>query len=411
MRVFVEAARLVSGGQVVEEPVVVIEGPRIVTVEARTRVAPAEARDGVTYRVAGGTILPGLIDTHTHLTCTPGPDDEFTSGISETNEYLLLRAARNAVAALAGGVTTIRDCGSKQFLDVALRDAVRRGVLPGPRMYLCAGLITIADGHMHYWGAIANGADEARRAVRTRVEAGADFIKVMATGGFPRLGSNDPLRVQYAAAALRAIVEEAERAGLRVAAHCLATPGIAAAVEAGIHTIEHALFLGPRGFHYDPEIADAIAARRTPVSNAIVGWHRRLHSSRHRLSAAAVADAERQHAERVRHLRDMVARGVDFVGGSDAGMPLTPFHDLALIIELSVKDLGLSPMEAIDSCTVRAAEALGAADQIGSIRPGALADIVIVTGNPLEQIGAVRNVEHVFVGGRPVWPLHLKEDA
>lgn len=404
MRMFIEAPRLLTGdGEVLSNQVLIVEDGRVTAIEERSRIAPAGSREGGTYSIHGGTIIPGLIDAHTHLTCTPGDGAEFTKGLSETPEALLLRAASNAVDALSGGITTIRDCGSKPFLDLAIRDAVRRKILPGPRVLLCAGLVTTTRGHMHYWGTEADTAEELRRVVRSRAKVGADFIKIMATGGYPHEGANNPTRAQYDVATLRAAVDEAERLGLPVATHCLATEGIVAAIGAGAHTIEHALFLGEKGFTYAPQVADILASRGIPVSNAIVGWHRRLHSSRHLLSAEEVSSAERLHHERVEHLRDMMARGVRFIGGSDAGMPLTPFHDLALILELSVRDLGMNPTQAINSCTSDAAKALGVCNDLGSLRPGRFADFALIRGDPLQNISAVRKVAMVFIEGRPVW--------
>jgi imidazolonepropionase-like amidohydrolase len=199
-------------------------------------------------------------------------------------------------------------------------------------------------------------------------------------------------------------VAEAERIGLRVATHCLPAAGIEAAVDAGVHTMEHALFLAEDGFAYDGRVADKIAARGVPVSNAIVGWHRRLHSNPHRMADAERTHAEAMHRERVAHLRDMRARGVRFVGGTDAGMPLTPFTDTALILELTVRDLDCTPLEAIASCTAHAAEAVGLDDDVGTIAAGKLADLVLVEGDPVADIRAVRNVRRVYLGGRTVWP-------
>src|SRR4051794_29323425 len=204
------------------------------------------------------TVLPGLINMHAH-TVLPGDGTPFAEWMALPDELLLLQAQVNAMASLQAGVTTIRDCGGRGQLMFRLRDAIRLGIVPGPRFVLCGRALTITGGHCHYFGGEADGPDEMRRAARQLLKEGADFIKIMASGG-GTVGTYS----QYPAfdrEELAAAIHEAHKIGKRASCHCIATESIPLALDAGTDHIEHCMFMSAdTTIRYDSAIGDRLAA-------------------------------------------------------------------------------------------------------------------------------------------------------
>jgi imidazolonepropionase-like amidohydrolase len=300
-----------------------------------------------------------------------------------------------ALAMLRAGITTARDLGGGAGHELELRDRIARGEVPGPRL-LCAGQpVTSPRGHCWFWGGEARGEAELRAVVARQLERGADWIKVMATGGMLTRGS-DPLRAQLDVAGLRTVVSAARAGGRRVAAHCHGTPGIRNAVAAGVATVEHCSFSGAEGFgsDFDPGLAHQIAARGVWVSPTVnAGW-----GGRARRDGTPTRFAERMS----RALGALRAAGARFVASTDAGIPNVA-HDrlaegLAVFAELS----GLGPSGALRAATSSAAEALDLACETGRLAVGLAADVLVVEGDPLADLGALRRVRLVVARGRPV---------
>lgn len=396
------APRLIDGTGTppVENAVVVIVDGVVASAGSRREVSVPDGAGVQTFDFPGCTLLPGLIDCHTHLVFSAS-DHALEDAIGESDETLLLRGLANAQAELRGGVTTLRDCGGRGFLTVSLRDAVNRGLVTGPRILAAAMPITTTGGHLNFCGLEADGVHEVVKATRRLCKGGVDFIKVMATGGGMTPGTN-PRAPQFTVEELTAIVAEARRLGGRhVAAHCHATAGIANAVDAGIRTIEHCSWLHPvDGLEYDPRVVERMVEKGTYVT-LTMGSERAAIKPADQLSEGQRRAVE-NYEPHFELLRRTIGGGVRFIAASDAGVSRTFFGEYPLTLEVMVSLLDISPMETLRATTGRAAEALGIADKVGALVPGRRGDAVIVEGDPLTDIRAMRNVRTVLRDGRVV---------
>jgi imidazolonepropionase-like amidohydrolase len=386
---------------------VLTEGERIRAV-APQREVPSDV--GQTHRVhdlGDVSLLPGLVDVHAHMHCSATPD-AYHLVTTEPHEALLLRAAANLRTALMSGVTTLRDIGSKNEVAFPVRDAVRRGVIPGPRLILAGTPITTTAGHCWMFGTEADTLDEVVAAVRRQKKLGADCIKMMATGGMFTPTAN-PRTVQYPVPTLRAAVREAERLDMQIVAHTLSAEGVRNCVEAGIHHLVHARWLSadPRkGLEYDPEVASRMAANGQ-AADVTFGLHLLAHEA---VAAGApppaphwsVAAAPVAVEEHVEVTRDMRARGVRFISGLDMGMAHARFDATSANARAFVRWFGYSPWQALAVSTVESAEAMRLGHQVGAIRPGYVADLMSVAGDPAADIAALGDAVDVIQGGRPV---------
>ena len=389
-----------TGAPARRDMTVEVEDGRIAVV-AGTRAAASDT--GIDQVDGHGlTLLPGLIDGHVHLLLQPDVSNlaEWDRAQDDDDATLLLRASVAAAQLLGGGVTTARDCGGRGGLPIAVRDAIARGTLPGPRILASGPVITRTGGHGHRFGLVADDAPALRRVAQELLRGGVDSVKVMATGG-NLSGDSRPERPQYTAAELAVIVAEAHRGGRRVTAHAHARAGIANAVDAGVDSLEHCSWLGERGRDYDPALVERMVRAGTfvdftpAVSYRLVegrqeGW------SELRTRLRAVREI------RVPTMVPMWRAGVPFYFGSDAGTPLTFFEDFALVLELSVLEGELPAAVVLAAGTGTAARALGIGDETGTIAVGKAADLLLVDGDPLADIRALRRVRRVYRSGRLV---------
>lgn len=352
------------------------------------------------------TVLPGLIDTHVHLTFSAvGSHDAVRRGVvEESPERLALRALVNAQSHLAAGVTTMRDVGGPGLLTLAVRDAVRDGLAPGPRIQAAGPAITTPGGHLNFLGAVAEGAEALRRAAREVLEAGADLVKLCATGGI-MTSESDPMACQYTAEELRGAVEEAEARGTLVAAHVLNARALEACVRAGVRSIEHCMWQdAPGEFRFRPELAAEMRSKGIFAGLTFAG----IAQARYRELALGQPPEEdlgvwRQRLENAYAAgREMIASGVRFVLHSDAGVRQTPFGAFWLIPATARFELQLSPLEAIRAVTASPAELMGLSEEIGTLVPGLRADLLVVDENPAERIEALAHPRLVLQDGRVV---------
>jgi imidazolonepropionase-like amidohydrolase len=379
---------------------VAIEGERIAAVgpaEDAERWVPAPARR---LEFPACTILPGLVDSHVHLTFSAGPVP-FEELQADSDARLLLRAAANARAALQAGVTTVRDLGARDRVTLELRDAILAGTVPGPRVLACGRPITTPSGHCHFLGGVAEGVEAVSRLAAQLVDQGVDAIKVMGTGG-NMTRTSDPLKAQFSVEELRAVVRTARSAGVRVTVHARGVEGMRRAVEAGVDGIEHArMEVAPGEWGFDDGLARAMADRGITAAPTLAASFRAAQAkaagARVGLREGMVPIPVRQ--ENARRLREA---GVRVVVGTDAGAALARF-DEAVHVEMELLvGAGWSPVEAIRAATHDAAIAIGLEKEIGTVEPGKVADLVVVRGDPARSVSDARQVRHVLRSGRVV---------
>ena len=405
MPMILRAARLFdgTGGAVAQDPVVVVDGDRIARIGPATQQEEAARPEvDVTIDVPEGTILPGFIEMHTHMHCS-GSANALEDVLTDTDQMALLRASRSLRELVNAGVTTVRDIGSKNVVAFAVREAVRRGVILGPRMLVAGAPITTTGGHFYFMGNEADTVEEVVAAFRAQVKAGADLVKMMVSGGGFTPGTN-MRRSQYRLEHVRAATGEAGRLHRQLVAHCHATEAIGYAAEAGVNNIVHCSWMTERGMEVDEEALAKIIDKGIYVDPTIAVGYRRMAPALQAEGPPAPGLQEwlDTRARRMEVFRMMWDRGVRFIVGTDSGMPQTPFGDWALTPELMVRELGLSPMQAIQAGTKVAAEALEMDSDIGTLAEGKLADIVIVRGDPLTDVRALYEVDTVVLAGRLV---------
>jgi imidazolonepropionase-like amidohydrolase len=357
----------------------------------------------------GATVLPGLINGHVHLalsgTDTPIRDylKEAASGIAA----LTLRAVRNLRCAMDVGVTTVRDLGVTNEVGFAVRAAVADGRIAGPRVVTSGQPITVTGGHCHWFGHECDSAADVRTAVRRQVRDGADWIKLIVSGGnlTPR---TNPVRPQFSDDEVRACVIESRRLRTPVAAHAYDPQSIRLAVDAGVATVEHCVFETEDGIRYDPEVADLMATRGIAFVPTISGALHRMRTTDPAFGVPAggalVAARYRQEQAQIREVfKKLVAAGVPVVAGSDAGVPQREFHgfpaDLAALV--GQDGIGFTPREALIAATSGAAAHLRI-DDAGVLAPGRRADLLAVDGDPLRDIGAITRPCFILAAGQPV---------
>ena len=403
----IKAARMIDGkgGRPLERAAVLIEGDEIRAVGTEEAVAAPEGTDVAVYDYRDKTIMPGLVDCHVHLIGIGDGrvGDELTL---LPDEVLTLQAAANARKHLYSGVTTVRDCGAKNRTTFMLREAVEMGITPAPRLVLAGRPVAIVGGHLSYFGIEATGQVECRAAVRQLLKEGADFIKVTATGGSTRTSFRS--KASFTLPEMEAIVSEAHRFGKHVAAHCASLPGMDVALDGGVDTIIHGYHIAEDGSdEYRPDITERIAKQGVFVNPTLHQGMETVAVLEAKLEREGLTDREqaeldkfhRGHDRRVEDMARMRAEGVSFVSGSDSAWAyyeMGAFQD-----EMAVHvEAGMSPMEAIVSATSDSARSCWVDGQVGSLEPGKLGDVLVVDGDPSQNIADSKNVVDVFQGGR-----------
>lgn len=394
-------ARLIDGtGKVWESAQIVIAGDRIASVSAS---APAVAPEADVFDLAGQTAVPGLINCHVHVCLEAGADPWGLWEAASLTENILT-AAKQVRSMQRAGITTARDLGGIGGVDMGLKRAVQRGLLDGPRLLVSGNFLTMTGGHGHAYGGLeVDGPDEARKGARRQIKAGADVIKVMATGGVMTEGT-EPGAAQLTYAELAAAVEEAHKAGRKVAAHAQGTTGIINAVRAGVDSIEH-------GFYLTEEAICLMLERGVFFVPTLTALHRIIeHGERDGVQAFVVEKARRAVDAQWASVQQATRAGVAIAAGNDGGSPFNPQFDIATELQLLVQ-AGLKPAAALAAATSQAATCLGLADKIGTVEPGKQADLVVLDGDPLVDIQAVRRVRVVVQSGRIVHCAERDETA
>jgi imidazolonepropionase-like amidohydrolase len=383
----IRAARLLdgTGGASRREPLVIVREGWIEAVEDATRAG----NPGCPVTDLGDmTLLPGLVDAHTHLWWQE-PD------ASQDDERSLLDAAAHAARALSGGTTTARDLGGPEVL-VRLRAAVGAGVIPGPRLLVAGPPLTTPSGHCHWFGRLGRTAAELVRAVDELAALGVDVIKLMVTGGMSTPGS-DPYTTQLPTAVARRAVEAAHGRGLPVAAHALGTPGVRQALAIGADTLEHGWTITGREQRFEPDVVADLA--RSPIV-ASVSAH---HALRELLPGAPEGGSDLvELRRRLAPHRAVAAAGVPIVVHSDCGPGPTRHEGFGESVAVFALGMEREAAAAVHAASLAPARALGLDGVLGSVRPGRLADLVAIVGDPDADPLAFRAVRDVWQGGRLV---------
>jgi len=381
-----------TGNPVVRDALVVIENERITATGPASQVALPEGT--AVLDVGNRTVMPGLIDAHVHILLS-GSVTSGQESRAATESQALLMGVRNAQLALQSGLTTVRDCGDRDYLSLALRDCINHGDLAGPRV-LCSGPVLTSTAGQLWWHSIeCDRVDELQKAVRTLVKHEVDFIKLMGTGGNATPGSN-PEASQYDAAGFQAVADDAHRMGKKVAVHVHGVEGMRRAVDAGIDTLEHCPFRAHGRIAYDERLVADIIASNLIVSLAMPATWYRLRAEEMREPRAHPGHLWQ---ERYETIRRMHAAGVKLVVSSDQGSTGTQIDELPLLMEFLTQHVHIPAAAVLRGVTGLAAEALGLEDRLGTLEPGKLADIVIVDGDPLADMSAMRRIHTVIKDG------------
>jgi imidazolonepropionase-like amidohydrolase len=401
MQTVITADRLFdgTGDPPIERAALVIEDGRITAVGEQGRVnVPTDNVERVDY--PGCTLLPGLIDSHVHLVFSAG-NDPVADLLADDDRALLLRAVHNAQTALRAGVTTVKDLGGRGGVTLALRDAILSGVLPGPRILAAGPPVTTTGGHCYWLGGEADNADELRRIVRRLHREGVDLIKVMSSGGRMTVGSN-VCAAQFSVEELQALVAEARRLNKTVAAHGHGAAGIRNAVAAGVNVVEHCSWIsGESGAEvdYDERVAAKMAEQGTFFDPTLSPAASRANVDPGLLTASQ-REARAARPRIYEAHRRSVELGVEVAAGTDAGVSHTPLDSMPKELIHLNQLVGLSPAKAIRAATYNAARATKMEHEIGSLRVGLRADLIVVPGNPLDDLSLVQNTKAVYRDGR-----------
>ena len=397
-RTIIHAGKLldVRTGKTLTGQTIVIEDDKIVSVGQ----APVANASDTVIDLSKSTVLPGLIDAHTHLTFDPKDVGYEGLAISLPREALI--GAKNARITLMAGFTTVRNVGADGYTDVALRDAINAGDVPGPRMRVSGPALGITGGHCdnnllpseyHATGdGVADGIAEVQHKVRQNIKYGADLIKICATGGVLSLG-DDPQASQYTLEEMKAIVADAHRLGRKVAAHAHGAQGILWASQAGVDSVEHGSYIDDAGIA-EMKKNGTYLVPTLYLADWFLANAEALHVPPQMLAKGrTVMPIARQNIARA------FASGVKVAFGTDAAVYPHGLnaHEFAVMVKL-----GLTPLQAIQAATINAADLLGWPEKIGAIESGKWADIIAVDDDPLQDVTTLEHVKFVMKGGEVV---------
>ena len=350
------------------------------------------------------TILPGLIDSHVHLTgIGDGRSGDQLAQLPD--EVLSINMANNAKKHLHSGVTTVRDCGAKNDTAFHLRTAAQMGIIESPRLVLSGRPLAIIGGHLSYFGEQITGTNECRAAVRYLIKQGADFIKVTASGG--STNTSFPLKPSFSQEELNVIVEEAHKFGKHVAAHCHNSESMVRSLKAGVDTIIHGVFKESDGTNkYREDVVELMLKNNTFVNPTLAPGMMRVKIMENKKNEGNFSESDQEemdkvlfeHEYRMECFNKMYEAGISMSAGSDSAWGAYEMGNFFLDIEGHVAG-GQSPMEAIKSATSVASQSCWIDDSIGSIEIGKLADMIVLDESPVNQIENLRTISEVIKDG------------
>jgi len=386
--------QVIDGRGKVYQGYVIVDGEKIAEVGPGS--GPPLGQSVVRMDLTSRSILPGLIDCHVHLR-NDGVADPRAQAAADTDAVAVLRSARNARRTFECGVTTIRDCGSRGGIDFALRTAAQQGLCITPRLVLSGMAICMTGGHGWTLGYEADGPDGLRRAARAQIKAGADNVKLIASGGILTPGTEIGAS-QLTIEEMRAAADEAHAAGKTSCAHAHGTTAIKNAVKAGVDSIEHGYLLDDEGIELMLDRGTYLVATSAAVRNVV------KHGTAAGVRPEVFRKAQSAIEQHIESFKRAYKAGVKLAMGTDTGVPFTD-HGNNLDELVYLVEMGLSPLEALSATTIEAAKLLGMADRIGSLEAGKLADFVIVDGDPLADIRILQDKNRILtvaIGGKTV---------
>src|SRR5271156_4589712 len=400
--VAVKAGRLldVRTGKYASNQIIWIEGERIKEIGDAAALESRLPKDARVVDLSNLTVLPGLIDCHTHLTMSPQTLGAGGLRLSYPRQALL--GARNARVTLEAGFTTVRNVGANGYSDIALRDAIRAGDVPGPRILASGPALSITGGHADEnflapqfnfsSDGVADGVDGVTVKVRENIKYGADVIKFMATGGVLSEGDNPALE-QYSPEEMKAIIDTAHGLGRKVAAHAHGALGIKNAVLAGVDSIEHGSYINEEDIQLMKQHGTYL------VPTLYLGDWLTENMMTLGLTPNMIEKAKIVLPIARQNIAVAFKEGVKVAFGTDAAVYPHGLnaHEFAVMVKL-----GLSPLQSIQAATVNAADLLGWTDRIGTLEPGKFADIIAINGDPLVDVHLLENVRFVMKGGEVV---------
>ncbi|ALE05366.1 hypothetical protein AL755_07560 [Arthrobacter sp. ERGS1:01] len=396
---FYTAGQVVIGdGTTLRDSGVLFEGNTILWVGPAADFESHEAATLATRKDFGpdATILPGLIDTHVHLVFDGGPNpvDVVRSSSTARQLAIMFRSARELLSA---GVTTARDLGAPALLDIVVKEAINDGLARGPRMVTVNAPLTVTGGHCWFFGAECDGVEDVRREVRKARKNGADSIKVMSTGGNMTAGTR-PSEPQFSQEELNAIVIEAHKYGMKVASHAHGVEGIRRSIIAGVDSLEHFSFSGSDGLLREEQDLFAAAAEKGiyVCKTLTLAW------------AGLIANPDGGVPESM--IRNMLDHGLRVVAGTDSGIDNVPHVEYVVGLE-GLAAYGMSNAEVINSATALAAESLGLGDVTGTLEAGKDVDLLVVNGDPLADLGSLRELRTVLARGVAYVPEFVPQQA
>jgi len=359
-------------GNISEGQGVLVEGDSVARIAA---IGEFDGYDGDRVDTTGGTLMPGMFDCHVHL-CMDASGDPGTVMGKLSDAAITMGALERAQINLKAGFTSVRDCGGKDYLEFAVRDACNKRTFQGPTIHAAGRMICMTGGHGNRWGRIADGCDDVIKAVREQVHAGSDFVKIMATGGVMTKGVN-PEDAHYSPEEMAAGIHEAHRFHKHTASHAQGRDGILNAVRGGIDSIEHGIFMDERCIEEMKESGTFLVPTLAAVKNIIA-------NKDNGIPAYAVEKSLRVADRHQQSVRMYYEAGGKIAMGTDAGTPFNTHGDNALELKY-MTEVGISAKDALISTTGNAADLVRDTSR-GRIKEGAFADMLVVNGNPVEDI-------------------------